>query len=221
VIGALAVIGARRFPMWLAVAATIIVTHSFIGHKEYRFIFPAIACLIVLAGIGTGDLIERVTHNAKNGQTGRVVLRAAMVVWASTSILLAGAPGFAPLWTRHRTALQAFAALHAEPTLCGVGIIGMPWYNAPGYFGLARHVLMYQEGKPSDDGASVLPVPFAYDDSYNFALVADGWTAPDGFAKRKCFSTRLQLTLCIYARAGTCAPDPDNALNRWLIAHDR
>src|SRR5207302_4018681 len=46
-----AALGARRLPVLLAAAVTIVVVHSGFAHKEYRFIYPAIVLLMVLAGL--------------------------------------------------------------------------------------------------------------------------------------------------------------------------
>lgn len=44
--------GARKLPVAGWVALLIIVEHSLITHKEYRFVFPGVALLVPLAGIG-------------------------------------------------------------------------------------------------------------------------------------------------------------------------
>jgi hypothetical protein len=44
--------GAKLVPIAGIVVLTIIVTHSMISHKEYRFIFPAIALAVPIAGLG-------------------------------------------------------------------------------------------------------------------------------------------------------------------------
>ena len=41
---------ARRFPALAAVVAVIFLTQSMIGHKEWRFIFPALPLLMSLCG---------------------------------------------------------------------------------------------------------------------------------------------------------------------------
>ncbi len=48
--------GAKAVPIAAMVALTIIAEHSLIGHKELRFIFPAIVLLVVLAGLGLGGV---------------------------------------------------------------------------------------------------------------------------------------------------------------------
>jgi phosphatidylinositol glycan class B len=59
VIAYLAWRGGQKLPMPLILAGVIILTHSLIAHKEYRFIFPAIALIIPLAGVGLAGLWQR------------------------------------------------------------------------------------------------------------------------------------------------------------------
>src|SRR3546814_9404005 len=58
--------------------------HSLIGHKEYRFVLLTAALLVILAAIGTADLLRRVPR-------GRLMIAAAgvMAVWAGGSAALA------------------------------------------------------------------------------------------------------------------------------------
>jgi hypothetical protein len=50
--------GARRLPLAGVVALVIIVEHSLISHKELRYIFPAIALLVPLAGLGLAHALQ-------------------------------------------------------------------------------------------------------------------------------------------------------------------
>ena len=52
----LAGLGARRMPMALAAAVTVLAVHSAIAHKEYRFIYPAVLLVMVLAGTGLAQV---------------------------------------------------------------------------------------------------------------------------------------------------------------------
>ena len=52
---ALCLTGARRLPQLFVAAALIAATYSLIGHKELRFIYPAILLAIIVSGIGLGE----------------------------------------------------------------------------------------------------------------------------------------------------------------------
>ena len=56
---ALILLRARASALWIVVALVIIASHMAIPHKEYRFVFPAFACLALVAAMGSADLIER------------------------------------------------------------------------------------------------------------------------------------------------------------------
>lgn len=49
--------GARALPMLAFAAIAIIAEHNLISHKEFRFLFPAIALIVPLAGVGLGGIL--------------------------------------------------------------------------------------------------------------------------------------------------------------------
>ena len=57
VIFALCVIGAVRLPQPFVAAVLIVVTYSLFGHKEFRFIYPAILLAVIVSGIGLAQLV--------------------------------------------------------------------------------------------------------------------------------------------------------------------
>lgn len=48
--------GGRRLPVPAIIGAVILLTHLSIAHKEFRFIFPALALLVPVAGVGLAEL---------------------------------------------------------------------------------------------------------------------------------------------------------------------
>ncbi|GAN81749.1 glycosyltransferase family protein [Acidocella aminolytica] len=58
---ALAWRGARVAPMLAVAAIAIIAEHNLIPHKEFRFLFPAIALIVPLIGIGLGGVMPRLS----------------------------------------------------------------------------------------------------------------------------------------------------------------
>jgi len=53
---------ASRAPALLAVVLLYIVAHTFVGHKELRFLMPVVPLALALSGIGLARLIERMVH---------------------------------------------------------------------------------------------------------------------------------------------------------------
>ncbi len=49
--------GARKLPVPGLVVLVILVSHALVAHKEYRFIFPAIAIAVPLAGVGLAGVL--------------------------------------------------------------------------------------------------------------------------------------------------------------------
>lgn len=51
--------GGQRLPVPTITGAVILLTHLSIAHKEFRFIFPALALLLPVAGVGLAELMAR------------------------------------------------------------------------------------------------------------------------------------------------------------------
>jgi hypothetical protein len=81
----LALVGARRYPVFLLAGVALIAFHSVIAHKEYRFILLATTLLILLAAIGTGDVVERLAR-ARPGRKARLIAIACLA-WLGFSVL--------------------------------------------------------------------------------------------------------------------------------------
>src|ERR1700722_17033255 len=60
-VGYFAWLGARKLPVAGLAALVTIAVHSFVTHKELRFIFPAVALLIPLAGVGLAGVCANKT----------------------------------------------------------------------------------------------------------------------------------------------------------------
>ena len=58
--------GARALPFVALAAISILAEHSLIPHKEFRFIFPAIALIIPLAGLGLAASWPRFSSSRRN-----------------------------------------------------------------------------------------------------------------------------------------------------------
>src|SRR6202030_4736485 len=78
-------IGAWRLPLLLLVAIAILAVHSGIAHKEYRFIYPAIVPLTVLAGVGLAQMAswarEWLVGRSMAGTAAAAISAALAVAW--------------------------------------------------------------------------------------------------------------------------------------------
>jgi phosphatidylinositol glycan class B len=89
----LIVVRSRESILWLGVAFFIIASHSLIPHKEYRFVFPASACLVLVAAMGSADVIEKVRSYLQPKPSHYLVVVGA-AIWIATSVSLAFTAGF-------------------------------------------------------------------------------------------------------------------------------
>ncbi len=201
--GALAILlllvglGTRGYVPLLAVAVVHIAVHSSLPYKEFRYIYPALPCLMILAGIGLARAIVLARrHIPPEG------VRIAWLATAVSSAALAVQPGFSDEWRRGAAVMEAYDALSRHPKLCGVALIDNPISTTPGFSHLHRRVPLY-EGTAAD-----LPTLSGYAD----ALVTPLKSVP-GYDLLRCWEspgTALGPERnCVHVRSGDCAPGPD------------
>ena len=81
----LTAIGAWRLPLLFVIAVVILAVHSGIAHKEYRFIYPAIVLLTVLAGDGPRQMSswgrEWLTGRGMSKRAAAIASAAFAVAW--------------------------------------------------------------------------------------------------------------------------------------------
>ncbi len=199
-------LGAWRMPALLVAAATIIAVHSGIGHKEYRFIYPAMLLAMVLAGIGLAQL----------AYWGEEVLRRRGIVRgaaAACAVLVSGYWGIVAynVWTgatmvglrqqlyNHISAASFVARM---PASCGLGLYGSEgrdWAGYGGYTYLHRPLPIYWPA----DTAELVSEASAFDTLiYTIAPPHEL-----GFETTRCFGP-----VCVARRPGGCAARPMPAM---------
>lgn len=135
---------ARRLPLLLVVALTIIVVHSFIAHKEYRFIYPAMVLFAVLAGVGTARILGLVLAARARPLAARAVFAGGIALaWSALSLSIATSDLFSVPWTRGRSYMEVFAAASRDPSICGIGIYDMYWTETGGQSWVPPTVRLY------------------------------------------------------------------------------
>lgn len=202
---ALILIGARRAPALLVVALIIMIAHSLIAHKEYRFVVPALPFLITSASIGLAVLLERFASVLSQSQQ-RLAWGTLAVVICGTSLTLAQLSSYRGNFNRGANAIAVFRMAAEVPELCGIGLLGLSWVHTPGYRGLGREVPIYP--LEAEDAAEKLKA------SYNVLIRWDGdWKGIGSeYAKFGCSGN-----LCVAVRSGACSPEPDQTVNPFLI----
>ena len=201
VVVACCAIGASRLPAICAVAVTVFVTMSLIGHKEYRFLYPALVFVPILAGVGTAEIVAWYTRHSGRQ---RLPLLAACLFWVCTSFLLAEGPAYRPYWGENRGKVLAFRAAAKEPDLCGLGLVDVPWWFTPGTSGLPDRV---EIAGPISAGQLL-----HYDSAFNALIAPRGVSINDSrFTQTACWrdganrmGQSIHPDICLWERPGRC-----------------
>ena len=200
-------LAARRAPLMLVVPLVILVSHSLIGHKEYRFLYPTLPFLFTLASVGAAELFALAARNLSVPQR-RWGFAALAFGWLMTSASLGLNDGFRPFFTQHSEGIALFARAGEEPALCGLGIARMSQWDMPGYAGLGRNVPLYLVDPPEAETLS---------SGYNLYIYrhADYPGRPQGFTDLECLDT-----YCLAIRPGTCTPLTGQSIVERLASED-
>lgn len=112
---ALAVLGGRRLPILFVVAIANIAIHSLIPHKEYRFIWLSSVLLILLAGIGSADVL---LWAFRRWRAHKAIVAGAVLFWlgCSASTALSGKAQ----WKGGGRSIALMRAEHREAGGCGL-----------------------------------------------------------------------------------------------------
>jgi len=197
-VAALFIIGSRRFPALAAVVIAIFLTQSLIGHKEWRFIFPALPLLVTLCAIAVIREIQDI-RKWRGAPSPKHLAGGAITIWAGLSLMVALAPSYRALWTFRRDTVNAFALAARQPGLCAVDLVDILWVVTPGSAALPAAIPIYA------NRAVDVPHDRA---GYNVAISREGATLP-GYRRMGCFGGTANLVgkrenACVWTREGGC-----------------
>ncbi len=194
----LVMLRARSSMLWILVIIAILLTHSLIPHKEYRFIFPATACIVVVAAMGTADLIERLRTVSPQGAW--LAAMAAGFLWIAVSLALAVTSKNSKEWYRARAVIEAEFLLAKSPKLCGILLYDVFWANTGGYAYLHRDVPFYQTRERGIEKLAMLASAF------DVVLVkrSSRKDLPKDYTTVKCWRKHTRKDLCVMRRDGGC-----------------
>jgi hypothetical protein len=202
----------RQYRPLLAAAAVNLLVHSLIGHKEYRFIFLSVAILVIVAAIGSAELLLRARPRL-SVRRARIAAAALAALWLGTSAALAHRGALERSWTAGVAGAQASEALAKAPELCGVALFGLDLWTAGGYAHLHRNVPLYVVEPPFDAGAE--PPIESVTPAFNGILAPETRRAsvPNGYRLLGCSDPRTgvdpaqmlaTVRVCAYLREGGC-----------------
>jgi hypothetical protein len=187
-----AALGAWRAPSVAAVAAVIAATFAVVGHKEPRFLYPALLLLFVLCAIGTGEMAAIVARLVRTPLARRLVPLGFALLWVVASASAGFGAGMRPLWTRVASIQRALDVVNDRPDSCGLGLDRAHWYVAA-VSRMRRDITLYAAAKTPAN-------------AYNYLLRLHGPEKPlagylaQGFTLERCYPDGI----CLYHRPGRC-----------------
>lgn len=207
-------LGARRYPVLLAMALAVIATHSLIAHKEYRFILLGAGLLVTLAAIGSVDLVDRFSRR-------RSVI-AVLAIWLVASAFIAVRHPFAINWTVGKAPVATIESAVETPGMCGIATFRVRDVPFLSRTLINRDVPLLMLAGPQA-AANVT----ANASRFNVLIAPTWWTAevPAPYRLRGCVQPAqpdFEQTYCVYARPGPCSGEAGRFdYNRVLQRMDR
>lgn len=193
-----ALFGARRAPLLALVGVAILATFSAVGHKEARFVYPALPLLFTLCGVGMAELARLATSA---GVRPRVALGGLLALFLTASAATAAGPKMTVNWLQYRQHLLTLQEINRDPAACGVGWDRQGQWDDAGFIYLRRDLSFYI----SDLGAPDRARAFNYLITHEEGQPAK---APDSFRRLSCgsnvYSPWLSSTICLWRRPGGC-----------------
>lgn len=194
-IGLTALIGTRKLPLLAVMAAVTLLTFSLVGHKEARFVYPAIPLIFILCGVGT----TMIWHHAQSFSP-RAKLSAAIALplfWFAGAADAQTSKTLIERASEEEPILRAFKLINQLPDVCGVGL-NRPdewWRTAHAYLPAGADIYPYERS------ASNKAVPF------NALLMTDQSMprkplSANGFGSGQCFEGNVRA--CVFYRHSPC-----------------
>ena len=183
--------GSVYVPVLVVMALIIVLEHSFIDHKEFQFIYPAVLFGIALAGIGAGSIVAWVARQFPGCRVQMAIV--ALLFWIIFSVGEAASDGYHARWTRGNNEMQASLSVAQLPSVCGVGLFNVAEGMSGGYtyMHFAGHLYALETQRELERSAA----------GFN-ALIYHGSLPPGlGFHQMHCFHE-----VCLATRPGYCWP---------------
>lgn len=197
----LALVGVRRSAFLGWIALIILGTHSAVGHKEARFLYPLLPIVMVLSALGFVEIAKQLNSLFRMSPTQKSVILSGLFCFLLTSSLFAS--NF-PYWLKDSGAMTVFSHLSTNRNLCGVGLYGVPWFNSGGYTYLHQDVPIVLVSEPD---------VFERETSTFNALVASEHLSilSNAFGLSGCWNG-----VCLYERRGSCTAPDGYEINKQL-----
>lgn len=191
----------KTYRVWIIAALTILVSHSFIPHKEYRFVFSAYIMLGLVAALASADLIGKLARISPVSPPWLGYILVASF-WCVTSATLALSPGYAKLWTDYAPILRQDVWLYDQKDLCGLAYYDQQIFFTGGYTYMHRPAPLYALDRPSGAEGK-------FSNKYNYILFRARYRneVDDAFKTLRCVKTSDwgdESGWCVARRPGPC-----------------
>ena len=195
-------LGYRHAPALLWIGFAVITFHSFIAHKEPRFVFLSTTVFIIIAALGSADLILLWSRPAWRRLMGGLIAAG----WIGTSAALGATGGWSVLWMNGIGAAKLASELKADPQMCGLALYDVFFTLLPGRDRLVgrKPLFAFYSGDPFA-GADLTSVARIASTSFNRILAyrSAEKDLPVGFTARDCEAVG-GVQVCIFGRDGKC-----------------
>lgn len=162
---------------------SIFISHSFISHKEVRFVYLGTLLFFILATHGTLLLLEDYKHS-------RWILPGILLAWTLT--LLCSYDGMKKEYYRGRGFLESFRKMSTDEYVCGIGISKIHIDFLGGYYFLHKDVPLFVFGNNKETALKKINRILAEKESFplkDFPL----YTVDECYEK-----------ICLFRRDGEC-----------------
>ena len=194
IIAITALVGAYRARAMAAVAVTIVITFSLVGHKEHRFVYPALPFVMIVCGIGTSVIWQ--------GLASRWSRTVAIAGCAGAWLGVAGCSVATAATTKEIangvSMTAAMRLVSKDPGICGVAVDSPEFWILTGYSRLRSGLILYHRG----DDLEGEPLPYTaiimHHNAPEVAIPSRRW--------RQVACYRGGAPTCVFVSPHACAP---------------
>ncbi|MBA3666419.1 MAG: hypothetical protein H0W65_01680 [Sphingomonas sp.] len=192
----------------LIIAALVnIAVHQLIGHKEYRYLWLSIEILLLVAAMGSVNLLRETIAGRRLAEPGGLGATAVLIaLWGAGSLALATTETYRLGWRASGDPGRLGAAALRDPRVCGLAVPRQE-YTLFGYALLHRNKPVFLLGQEAE---GALDDPGKAAKGFNAAMtwVSDA-PPPPPFVRVGCRGG-VRDRICLYRRSGGCEIDQDN-----------
>jgi phosphatidylinositol glycan class B len=208
VVAVTSIAGARRLPLVAVSAFLILLTFSLIGHKEVRFIYPAIPLIFCLCGVGSAE-ITRSLAGPRSWLSSRAAMAGISAIWLAVGASVVASEAYQERLHSGHAAMLAIAKINADPEVCGAAVVPTEHWYETGAVRFRPDVALYALNGPPD-GPQAFNAVLLLGDADPERFIRSGFTlvsceTGDG---RACYLKRRSACQPKASTPLTATPDP-------------